>query len=149
MTTRSDTFSNQDLASVVVANSVTQDTNGSSVDLSNVCGATFYAAYGTNTTATDGSNNLQLELEHSDDNVTFTDCADSEVRGSVTGTNTGTFAVFDNGTADDGAIAKAAYIGGKRYVRVVANVTGSVDAPLTVLAGTDEDYMPVTVTNPS
>jgi hypothetical protein len=68
--------------------------------------------------------NIQLELEHSDDNSTYTDCTDAQITGAVTGANTGTFALID-APAEDSAIFSTVYRGPKRYSRVVINLTGN------------------------
>lgn len=78
-----------------------------------------------------GSLMVELELEESDDNVTFTDCANASLEnpatgaaGHVTGTNLGTFAVIDAPT-EDSAMFFVRYVGTRRYSRVVVNKTGT------------------------
>jgi hypothetical protein len=102
----------------------TADDNGDSVDLQNNDSCTITAVVGASGDTLSGSVYIELELEESTDNSTWTDCADADVQGSVTGTNTGTFAVIDDAAEDD-AIYTAGYLGDARYVRMVANVTGT------------------------
>lgn len=71
-----------------------------------------------------GSLDIQLELEHSDDDSTWSDCADTDITGAVTGSNTGTFAHID-APGEDSAIFSTQYMGSKRYIRVVMNTTGT------------------------
>ena len=65
-----------------------------------------------------------MEVQESDDDSTYTAVADADLSDSVTGTNTGTFAVIDDAAEDD-AVYSTKYIGNKRYVKVVANLTGT------------------------
>ena len=63
-------------------------------------------------------------MAESDDDSVFTDVADADVVGSVTGTNTGTMALV-NASGELDTAYKAAYVGSKRYVRPAINVTGT------------------------
>lgn len=68
---------------------------------------------------------LELEVQHSDTSGSgYAACADADIQDAVTGTNTGTFAVIDDAAEDEQAY-KCAYVGTKRYVKVVANFTGT------------------------
>lgn len=71
-----------------------------------------------------GSVMVELEVEESDDGITYTDVADDDLSSSITGTNTGTFAVIDDPAEDDLAY-KTEYRGSKQYCRMVANLTGT------------------------
>lgn len=78
-----------------------------------------------------GSLMVELELEESDDDSTYTDCANASLMnpatgatGAVTGTNLGTFAVIDAPT-EDSLMVFVRYVGEKRYSRVVVNKTGT------------------------
>jgi len=70
----------------------------------------------------------ELEIQESDDDITYTACVNADVATyddvTVTGTNTGTFAVID-ANAECGTCYKAAYIGDKKYARVKVNLTGT------------------------
>ena len=69
---------------------------------------------------------VQIRLVHSNDNVNFIDCSDSEVLGSAPGLlATGTFAHLKEAPAANTAYM-ASYIGDKRYVRPVIKVTGDL-----------------------
>ena len=67
---------------------------------------------------------IELSLEESDDDAVFTAVADADVIDSVSGAQTGTFAVIDD-AAEDEVLAKAAYNGSKRYVRVAIHLVGA------------------------
>ena len=119
------------------ASAITSDTDGSSVDLKGFNSALFVAGIATSGDAASLSSTLmiELELEESDDDGTFTDVADADLIGYVDGTNDGTWAVVD-GAADDNAVYEVQYIGDKRYVRPVVNVTGTHTngTPIAILA---------------
>lgn len=113
----------------------TADANGAGVDLQGYGSCMLMGILGAAGDTLSGSVKIEFEVEHSDDNSTFTDCADTDILDAVTGTNTGCFAVVDaSGEAD--TVYKTSYVGGKRYVRVVANVTGthSTGTPSSVYA---------------
>ena len=84
----------------------------------------FLALVGESGDTLSGSVMVELEVEESDDDSTYTDVADADLRGSVTGTNTGTFAVIDAAAEDDAAF-ECQYTGGSAYIRPVANLTGT------------------------
>lgn len=102
----------------------TGDANGSGVDTQDSIGVALVAHIGLSGDTLSGSVKIEMEVEHSEDNSSWSDCADADIDAAVTGTNTGTFAVID-AAADDEQIYKCNYIGSKRYVRVVANYTGT------------------------
>ena len=120
------------LTEVAVLNS---DTDSTAVDLSAYRGCTFYALLGESADTLDGSNYIELEVEESTDNSTFTDAADGDIRNAVTGTNTGTFALINAATEDQLAYSTQ-YLGTKRYARVVINFTGThtTGIPITIFA---------------
>lgn len=103
---------------------VTADADGSSVDLKDFEWATFYALVGDSGDTLSGSVYIELEVEESADDSSFTDVADADLQGYVAGTNDGCFAVI-NAPAEDQAVFTATYRGSKRYVRPVINVTGT------------------------
>lgn len=102
----------------------TSDGNGSSADLRNYRGALIVADVGNSGDTLSGSVYLELEVEESDDDSSFTDVADADLHGYVDGTNDGCFAKID-APAEDSLHILAEYKGSKRYIRAVVNVTGS------------------------
>jgi hypothetical protein len=102
----------------------TADVNGSGVDTQDSVGVALVAHVGTSGDTLSGSVYLALEVEHSDDNSSWSDCADADIDAAVTGANTGTFAKIDDAAEDD-AVYKCNYLGNKRYVRVVGNLVGT------------------------
>lgn len=103
---------------------ITSDTNGTAVDMSGYNQCAFYALVGESGDTLSGSVYIELEVEESDDNSTFSDVADADLINYVDGNNDGCFGVID-AAAEDDACYKTAYRGTKRYVRPVINVTGS------------------------
>lgn len=112
------------VSSLLIPATRTADANATSIDLQ-LHESNILAVYlGDSGDTLSGSVKIECELEHSDDNSSFSDCADTDLSAAVTGTNTGTFAVVD-APAEDSAIFKVMYKGSKRYVRVVLNFTGT------------------------
>ncbi len=114
---------------------ITADTDGASVDMQEYRYLAFYATVGESGDTLSGSVYIELELEESNDDSSFTDCADADVTNTVSGNNTGTFAKID-AAAEDQAIYMCEYKGSKRYVRPVVNVTGthSNGTPIGIMA---------------
>lgn len=102
----------------------TVDKNFATCDLLGYGGCRIIVDLGNSGDTLSADLDIQLEVEHSDDDSTWSDCADTDITDSVTGSNTGTFAHID-APSEDSAIFSTEYIGGKRYVRLVLNVTGT------------------------
>jgi hypothetical protein len=103
---------------------ITADANGASVDMFGYDSVAFYALLGESGDTLSGSVYVELEVEESTDDSTFTDVADADITNSVTGTNTGTFGKID-AAAEDDAVFMTQYRGTSRYVRPVINLTGT------------------------
>lgn len=106
----------------------------------------FIANVGESGDTLSGSVYLELEVEDSADNTTFADAVDADVKDTVTGTNTGTFALVDDATEDD-AVYSCEYTGTERYVRPVINLTGTHTngIPVSIIAiQTGYKYPPIT-----
>jgi hypothetical protein len=102
----------------------TADADGATIDRQGAEDLTFTALVGASGDTLSGSVYVLLEVEHSDDGSTWADCANADLTNTVTGATTGTFAKIDD-PAEDDAVFKVGYIGGKRYVRVVQNLVGT------------------------
>lgn len=102
------------------------DANGTGVDLAGYNSALVIATVGIHASL-DGSNFVAIELEESDDNSTFTDVAAANMlcESPAAASTGGQFLLVDSTTEDD-VIAQCAYMGTKRYVRAVVNVTGTL-----------------------
>lgn len=112
------------VSSLLIPATRTADANSSSIDVKDHGSAAILFHIGNSGDTLSGSVKIELELEHSDDNSTWSDCADADLSAAVTGTNTGTAAVIDDG-AEDSLVVKVGYLGNKRYVRGVLNFTGT------------------------
>jgi hypothetical protein len=131
-----DTYSNSNalVCKAAVADSV--DSDGTGVDLFGYYGALVLANVGVGAVFSDTTVSLELELEESSDNSSFTDVADAHLVGYVAGTNDGCFGVIDYGD-EDNMVYYAGYIGSKRYIRIVYNYvsTGTAPADITPTSG--------------
>lgn len=114
---------------------VTADAESSTVDIDGYGSACFLVNVGESGDALSGSVKIELEVEESDDDSTWTDVADAHLTNYVDGTNDGTFGVIDDAAEDDARYI-CGYTGIKRYIRVIVNVTGthSSGTPIAVTA---------------
>ncbi len=102
----------------------TADANGTGVDLQFFEGAMAIVDVGAEGDTLSSSVKIDFKLEHSDDDSSYSAVSSSldVTDGSVD--SNGIFATFDD-NAEAPAIAAIGYVGGKRYIRVVADFTGS------------------------
>lgn len=103
---------------------ITTDTDGASADLLGYDGALIVAHIGISGDTLGASLHTQIEVEESEDDSTFTDVADADLTDTVTGDNTGTICKID-AAAEDPAVHTSCYLGSKRYIRAVDNITGT------------------------
>ena len=130
-----DTYSGSTAVTSKVAVADSADTNGIGVDLFGYYGALVIVEVGAGAVFSDTTVSLELELEESADNSSFTDVADAHLVGYVAGTNDGCFGVV-NAAADDSTTYYASYIGSLRYIRIVTNYTGDAPDGITPVSGT-------------
>jgi len=100
------------------------DANLTAVDRKGYEEVMFHVSLGNSADTLSGSNYIELEVEESDDNSTFTDVANADLVRYVTGNNTGTFGVI-NAPTEDSTSFQTAYRGNSRYVRIVLSFTGT------------------------
>jgi hypothetical protein len=101
----------------------TADTNGTGVDLQGWESALVLAVCGAEGDTLSGSVYIQFKLEHSDDDTTYTAVAQADVVDGTIGTG-GAFVTID-AAAEAPSIHQLSYVGGKRYIRVVDDRTGT------------------------
>ena len=100
------------------------DTNCTGVDSKGFSSVTHVVNVGANGITFSTTNKVEIELEESDDNVTFTDVtSNTSVVGGTVGTN-GLWQTID-ADGDCNAVYAIGYVGGKRYSRVVLNFSGT------------------------
>ena len=98
------------------------DANGTGVDLQGYENVAIVVDSGAEGITLSGTNKIEFELEHSDDDSTYTDCESSDINGTLG--SGGLFLTLDaNGETPQ--ISEIEYLGSKRYVRVVANFSGT------------------------
>jgi hypothetical protein len=126
-------YSNVNIAWSIEPDKIATDTNGTGIDLRGYDSAVIIAGAATPIGVSSGSitdlaygggRAMVFELEESDDNSTYTDVAAADMIGSFPANRT-------SGT--DGITSKVGYIGDKRYIRVVANISGSASTPVFAL----------------
>lgn len=112
---------------VLAAAAVSADTNTASVDVDDFNSLAFCVCVGT--FAFTGVNKIDIKLQHSDDNSAWSDVGSDNVY-------EGTAPIvlsLDSGAKDDMSHL-VEYRSGKRYVRAVLDVSGTVSAPIAVVA---------------
>jgi len=124
---------------------VSADALSAAINMAGFRDVTVLAAIGESGDTLSGSVYIELEMQESDDDSTYTACADADITNVVTGSsNTGTFALID-AAAEDDAVYSSQYLGSKQYVKVNINVTGTHTngTPCGVLAvQSGENYLP-------
>ena len=100
------------------------DVNYAACDLLHYDGCRISVHVGNSGDTLGASLDIQLEVEHSDDASTWSDCANADLTTFVAGSNTGTFAHID-APGEDSLIFQTEYLNDKRFIRCVMNVTGT------------------------
>jgi hypothetical protein len=100
------------------------DKTSAAVDTKNYDSVRLVVNLGASGDTLSGSVYLELEVEESDDNSSWSDVADEHLSDYVNGTNDGTFALID-AAAEDEQLYDVEYRGYKRYIRVIVNLTGT------------------------
>ena len=103
-----DLYSNISVAQSLAPAARTASANGSSVDLAGFHGAMVVVATGT---ITDGTH--AIEVQESDDGSTWSAVADSDLQGT------------EPSALASNTVYRIGYLGTKRYLRVVATVSGA------------------------
>ena len=98
------------------------DANGTGVDIQGYENVAIVVDSGIEGITLSSTNKIEFELEHSDDDSTYVDASSADVNGTL-GAN-GLFLTLDD-NAESPQISEIEYLGTKRYVRVVANFSGT------------------------
>lgn len=114
---------------MLVANNIdavttTAAASGAGVDTQGYESVAFIANVGESGDTLSGSVSIDLLVQESDDDSTYTDVAEADLDGGLSGGAAGAFALIDAAAEDDTAYT-VGYIGGKRYVRSRIELTGT------------------------
>ena len=102
----------------------TSDTNGTGVDLQGFESATIIVDTGAEGVTLSTSVKIDFKLEESSDDSTYTAVTSATAVTDGTVDSNGVFLTLDD-NAETPQIASIGYVGGARYIRVVADFTGS------------------------
>jgi hypothetical protein len=104
------------------------DNTPAAIDLQGFAGAKLLIAVGVGGITFDGSNKIEFKVTHSDDDSTYTAVAAADVLlGTNADTAVGTGGIVKSLIAAHASadIAEVEYVGGKRYLKVLADFTGT------------------------
>ena len=131
MPNRSSLYSALSAVSLMLPVARTADANSTSMDLRDAESAALLFFVGDSPDTLSGTNKIELEVQESDDNTTFTAVANADLTNYVTATNVGTAALIDAPSEDSLAVI-VGYKGYKRYIRGVVNVSGTHSTGTTI-----------------
>ena len=126
MVARSSNFYNASIAPLLPpAAARTASAQSASFDAQNYDAVTLVASVGATGDTLNATNRVELQVQESDDNTTFTPVADADLaRVAPGGQAPGTFAVL-NAAGSVNQVYKTGYVGYKRYVRVALAAFGT------------------------
>jgi hypothetical protein len=102
----------------------TADVNGTGINLQGFSSAALIVNCGTNGDTFSSTVKTNLQIEHSDDDTTYTDVtSNTDVTGGTVDSS-GTFMTID-ANSEMGKTYGIGYVGGKHYIRVVIDVVGT------------------------
>jgi hypothetical protein len=111
------------LAVLIAAQTAAADTTPAAVDLQGYNAAEIVLAIGAGGITFSGTNKIEFVLEHSDDNSTWSKVADADMLG-VSGISNGIIKALTSAHAA-GSVHRFGYKGGKRYIRLTADFSGT------------------------
>lgn len=149
MPNRSSLYSNLSQATLLVPAVRNADVNSSGMDLRDSESAAILFHVGASADTLSGTNKIELEVQESDDNFTFTAVANADLNNYVAATNAGTgMVVVSNATASQAYLV--GYKGNKRHIRGVLNFSGShtTGTPIGIIGLRGGNHLqPVNVSN--
>lgn len=120
-----DLYNNLNVVQTVDPVVATADVNGAGVDRQGYDSVLHIVNVGESGDTLSGSVYMDLILQDSPDNSTWTDVTDANyINGAFTDSANGIFATIDDAAEDD-AVHKIGYRGPERYSRVVYDITGT------------------------
>lgn len=118
-----DIHSGQFISVAIAAAVLTADNTPIAVDLIGFEGAEIHLAIGAGGITFTSTNKIEFKLSHSDDNTTYAPVTDDDMLG-VTGIASGIIKALIAAHADPAAY-RFGYIGGKRYLKLLADFGGT------------------------
>ena len=112
-----------DLAIAIDPATYTANNTPAAIDLQNFDAASIVIAIGVGGITFDTANKIEFQVTHSDDDVTYTDVADDDIIGA-TGITTGIVKAL-TAAHPSASVHRFGYRGGKRYLKVLANFSGT------------------------
>ncbi len=126
MTLSSKLYSGTKIVQMQVPGVLSADTLSAKFDLQDVSDLMLLLSVGVAGDTWSTSNKIEIEVQDSPDDSTYTACADAVISNPVSGaTSTGTMAKLTNSTTHASQIYACAYRGNQRYVKVNINFTGT------------------------
>ena len=122
-------------AVLIGAAALDADNTPTAVDLQGFTAALVQIAVGIGGITFDATNKVEFKLTHSDDGSTYTAVADADVQ-LPSGQSVGAGGIVKSLTAAHAAAAvyKVGYIGGKKYLKLLADFSGTHGAPTPIAA---------------
>lgn len=137
MTPERDGFNEIRVDTLIPAATLAADNTPGAVDLRGARKATILLAIGAGGISFSGSNKIEFVLTHSDDDVTYSNVTAADLIGDANLPATITGGIVRALTAAKAAadVQKIGYIGGKRYLKLLADFSGTHGAgtPITAL----------------
>ena len=118
-----DLASNLSTVALIANATYSADTTPVSVDLSGYNSAAVLILLGAGGITFSTTNKIEFVLTHSDDDVTYTPVTDADIQG-VTGTSNGIIQALI-APAASASVAEIGYIGARRYLRLLADFSGT------------------------
>ncbi len=127
MTPERDGATSKTLALASGPATLSADPTPAAVDLRDFRRATLMLAIGVGGITFDGTNKIEFKLTHSEDNVTYTDVTDDDVVKDSLAPASMSSGIIRSLTAAHAAatVQKLGYIGGKRYVKLLPDFSGT------------------------
>lgn len=105
--------------------SATADNTPSAIDLNGYNSATLYISVGAGGVTFSATDKIEFKLTHSDDNVTYTAVEQADVIGPTVASGGIVRSLVAAKAAADTAPAEVGYIGGKRYLKLLNDFSGT------------------------
>lgn len=127
MTPERDGATSKTLALALGPSTLSADNTPAAIDLRGYRKATLTLAIGVGGISFDGTNKIEYKLTHSSDNVTYTDVTEDDIVTDSLAPATIASGIIRALTAAHAAptVQKLGYIGGKRYVKLLEDFSGT------------------------